>query len=262
MIAYWDRGLEWMGEGLQLAVCPSFTGPTSLAALDVSGNANHGTLTNMDRNAAWVASGGYGALSFDGVNDQVPTACSGITTSRRSCAVWFNSSVVLANAQYSPALKWGTAANFPADIGKGFTVAFGNDANFGSTGIGISQYGDAVAVTGFNDGRWHFGYFESVNSVYSIFIDGVFCASKTMTTNATAGTVVIGQDLGHFYNGQLDDIRVYNRVLTASQIRRTSDLGRGGGMLYQPPKRRSVFIAAGFKAYWHRRQSQLIGGGV
>lgn len=231
-----DHDNEWVTNGLVGFWCPSLTSPTGTQLLDLSGQNNNGTLTNMDVATSWVQSGGKGALSFDRVNDQIPTTCPGITTSSRSCSVWFNTSIVLANAQYSPLLKWGTAATFPADIGKGFTVAFGNDANFGSTGIGISQYGDAIGVTGFNDGRWHFGYFESIGSVYSIYIDGVFRASKTMTTNATAGTVVIGQDLGNFYSGQLDDVRVYNRALTADEIVKLYAGGRGFGFSNRPSR--------------------------
>jgi len=40
---------------------------------DLSGQGNHGTLTNMDPATDWVTSGGYGALDFDGSDDLVTT---------------------------------------------------------------------------------------------------------------------------------------------------------------------------------------------
>jgi len=196
---------------------PSVSGSGFLLP-DLSGRGNNGVLTNMASDD-WVSSQYGRALDFDGVDDFVPTTAPGVTTVNRSVSVWFRSSVNLSNGQYATLVRMGTATSFPADIGKDFQVLFGTDANFGTNAIGISQYGDAVAATGFNDGRWHHGYFEAKGSVYSIYLDGVFRTSKTMTTNATAGTISIGREYSFSFLGQLDDIRIYNRALSESEIR-------------------------------------------
>jgi hypothetical protein len=243
--------------------CPSIDATGSLL-VDRSGRNNHGTLTNMDPASDWVVNGGKLALDFDGSNDHVTTTCPGVITRGRAVSVWFRTSVVLSSVgQYAGIVRWGTATSFPADAGKDFAVQFGNDANFGSTGFGVSQYGDGIGVTGFNDGRWHHGYIDSVGSLYSIYVDGVFRTSKTMTTNATAGTVTIGRNTYggvEYFPGQLDDIRIYNRALTAGEVRQLYNVGRGN----MPLRRRRRYAgqaAGGFKAYWANRQ-HLIGSGV
>jgi hypothetical protein len=247
--------------GLVVALCPSL-GATGFRLQDRSGRNNHGTLTNM-ASTAWTTSGGKGALSFDGANDNVTTNVPGVITVGRAVSVWFLSSATYSNGNYGFLVRWGTAANFPADSGKDFSVAFGTDANFGNSGIGISQYGDSVGVTGFNDGNWHHGVFMSFGTLYSIFVDGLLRNTKTMVTNATAGVVSIGTAYGgFFFNGQLDDMRIYNRALTAPEVRQLYIGGRGFGLLPERPRHRSKAAAAAFKAYWARRQSQLIGGGV
>ena len=237
--------------------CPSLNpafGGTRL--WDLSGRQNWGTLTSM-ANDDWVVNGGKLALDFDGSNDHVTTTCPGVTTRGRAVSVWFRTSVLLGSVgQYAGIVRWGTATSFPADAGKDFAVQFGNDANFGSTGFGVSQYGDGIGVTGFNDGRWHHGYIDSAGSLYSIYVDGVFRASKTMTTNATAGTVTIGRNTYggvEYFPGQLDDIRIYNRALTATEVRQLWQIGRGNMPLRR--RRRYTEQAAG----GNRRRRVLLG---
>ena len=59
-------------DGLVGAWMPSF-GVTGETLRDVSGNGNHGTLTNMDAASDWVTTPKGLALDFDGVNDYVNT---------------------------------------------------------------------------------------------------------------------------------------------------------------------------------------------
>jgi len=59
-------------DGLVGAWMPSL-GVTGDKLRDVSGNGNHGTLTNMDAASDWVATSKGLALDFDGVNDYVNT---------------------------------------------------------------------------------------------------------------------------------------------------------------------------------------------
>jgi len=207
-------------QGLVGAWCPSVSGPYGYRLPDLSGYGNHGTLTNMDPGSDWVVSGGKGALDFDGSNDYVTTTTPGLTTSNMSVSLWFRSQVNLSTNNYSCLLDWGAASSYPADIGKNFSILFGSDANFGTNGFGVSQYGDGFAVPGLNDNVWHSAYIELVGSLYSIWIDGVFRTSKTMTTNTTSTAITIGKYFsGWYYNGVIDDIRIYKRSLKASEIR-------------------------------------------
>lgn len=271
MIAYWERGSEWMGEGLQLAICPSFTGPTSLQALDVSGRSNNGTLTNMDRNTAWQTSGGKGALSFDGANDYADLATGGRQYPNLTQATWnlwvnfanfsktynqivetFGTDQLNTNYQMSCLVKSNGKLAFYM-----FGTSVGNQSNYDGSGsftLSANQWHMLTYV--FQGGRRQEGFVDGR-------LDGS-AASPVSTMTASSENVRLGfSSFADRYPAmRLDDVRIYNRALTAPEIRQLYEMDRGGGMLYQPPKRRSVFIAAGFRAYWHRRQSQLIGGGL
>lgn len=258
MIAYWERGLEWMGEGLQLAICPSFTGPTSLQALDVSGRSSHGTLTFMDRNTSWQTSGGKGALSFDGVDDYVllPSgpAYRPASGDRFSVSAW-----VFTNS------STGNKAILSHGNPNGYSFYIqGNFLELAKAGV--ANTGSSASLTPIVIGAWnHVAVTNTVNSRVQLWINGALRRDVAFVqTYAYLNQLRIGdsQNETGLFNGSIDDVRFYDRLLTAPEVRQLYDLGRGGGMLYQPPRRRSVFIAAGFRAYWHRRQQQLIGGGL
>lgn len=262
MITYWDRGCEWMGDGLQLAICPSFTGATSTLALDVSGNANHGTLTNMDRNAAWVTSGGKGALNF---TNQLNVQQNRVDAN----------SFTLANRNVFSFSGFGFLASRTAGFGNGF-FSWGNIGVYTTdcflyvdgTGplvlqVNNSSDGGAVTTSNFPLGSWvHVAAVFNGNGTgnsgrIQLYINGrvqdLTFGSYTVpsATSAATGTVFrIGGYLdsitstAYQWNGQLDDLRIYSRVLTPEEIWQLYDLGRGGGMLYRPPIRRYETLLA------------------
>lgn len=242
MIAYWEPGCEWMGEGLQLAICPSFTGQTSLQALDVSGRSNHGTLTNMDRNTAWVTSGGKGALSFDGVDDVVtipqPQYVYPVTVNFWLRTTAFHNAyvVVLTNG-------------LTTDSSFGFVS---NAQDLRLVGANVNQGNLSVTVLS----NWTMlSYVLTSQTSRSMYING--SANGTSTASATLPTMNSvrfgGGDFGpRRLNGQSDDLRIYNRALTGPEIRQLFELDRGGGMLHQPPNsRRSYYaqLAAAFSIF-------------
>ena len=88
-------------------------------------------------------------------------------------------------------------------------TALSNDTVFGTRNV--------------NDGNWHHavGVYDGAN--LSLYIDGTLDASVastgTITTNAL--NVYIGENAGatgRQFNGLIDDVRVYNTALSASQI--------------------------------------------
>lgn len=242
-------------QGMQLSICPSINGGGPIVP-DLSGRNNHGVLNGMGADA--YVSGPKGrTLNFDRVNDWVTTSCRGIVTPTRAVSVWFRTNLNLTLGNYATISHWGTANTFPADIGKDFHVLFGTDANFGTNGVGVSQYGDGVAATGFNDNQWHHGAFISIGTAYFVYIDGRLRANKVMTTNAEAGVVRIGahSTSSLLFAGQLDDYRAYNRYLSEYEIRLlASEPGIG-----LRPERRPVFFGAElFNPSWARNSNVII----
>lgn len=241
--------------GLVGAWCPSL-GATGFRLLDRSGRNSHGTLTNM-ASTSWVASGGKGALNFDGVDDYVATPVNSQSFLFISAWVNFTSSGSIRQIY--------TADNAGSNRRWQF--------RWNGTGIQLIVFrssdgsnSNAVFTSAVNSGTWRHVAGSWDGQTIVVFVDGISRASQSFSgvpigvgTNSDAR---IGGDAiaSNYFSGQIDDVRVYNRVLTASEVLQMYIRGRGFGLAPERNRRRGS--TAGFKAYWHRRQSQLIGGGV
>jgi hypothetical protein len=66
------------------------------------------------------------------------------------------------------------------------------------------------------------------------------------------------------YLGQIAEVAIWNRAISDSEIRTLARIGPGwfGKRASRFAGYSEQFAASGFKAYWARRQSQLIGGGL
>ena len=255
-------------DGVVGAWCPSL-GPTGLRLHDHSRRNNWGTLTNMDAATDWILSGGQYELDFDGVDDYIPL----------SRNVFSGLSVVTVS-------MWAR----PRTTTDRVEITQGTD-NLNRYGCGFAEDGNAYVVPNFSGSVTGFGYAAWSGFGVTSFLHGVFIynsrgsvnadrgkiflngTQRTMTFVGTlpttaisqAGTPFIGARPGPatFSNGQADDITVWNRELSAGEIRQLYLLGRGG--MYQRRRRtlRRVGVEqAAFRAYWARRQNQIIGGGV
>jgi hypothetical protein len=222
---------------------------------------NHGTLTNMDPATAWVASGGKLALDFDGVNDCVirspfnfpPTPNSSFTVS--FWILWLST-----QTDFRLPFSFGVDA---AGGNKGYFIWRSNSgfvrAEFGSgTGQALSPAATANNVWTHCVGRYDL-------ATNKLFLQGIEVASVNYTVaNFNAGSILgLGGVAGtlYFTHCQMDDITIYNTALTPNEVREIYRLGRGYGVFPEPDFDEG-FGAGGFKAFWARRQSQLIGGGV
>jgi hypothetical protein len=81
-------------------------------------------------------------------------------------------------------------------------------------------------------GQWNhvvFIYDDSFD--VSLYVDGVFQETITHTTggNSNTGALLIGKSYpatGGYFDGLIDDVRIYNRVLSADEIKRLYNTGR------------------------------------
>jgi hypothetical protein len=104
------------------------------------------------------------------------------------------------------------------------------------------------------------------NGVAFFYVNGILVGSQAWgngVSSLNSRELNLGRfgTFGSYSPVQLDDIIIYNTGLTANEVREIYRLGRGYGVFPEPDFDEG-FAAAGFKAYWARRQSQLIGGGV
>lgn len=238
-VRVWDRALS-TNEVADLYNASAPAMPTPIAewkmdegsgttAADSIGS-NDGTLLG---GPVWQPSGGKigGALSFDGVDDEVDT---------------------------------GTIPGLVADPGNAFTFAFwykaapgANDdlfgwsayrycrTNFNNEHMSCTVASDANAVlstTNVNDNNWHHIVYTYTNAIQYLYVDGNAedSSSETITTtNPTAGIVIGAREFGGHIQAQFDDVRIYDTALTAAQIRSlyraaacSGPTGAAGTMLY------------------------------
>lgn len=191
---------------------------------DLTGR-HHGTLTNMDLATDWVGpgnrKGGFGALNFDGNNDLI---------------------TVPHNSQLS---VFGTAISISVFIRPNFTKSAPNNmliidktANNNSAyrlmfNRDIDDFRFRIFTTSAQNcdtiglpwaaGEWHHlgGTYDGSN--ICIYWDGVLKNTVAKTGNITTSlddfTIGMQADASLYpFNGQLDDIRVWNRALSAAEV--------------------------------------------
>jgi len=255
-------------QGLVGAWCPSL-GASGLSLIDRSGRGNHGTLTNMGGQQNWVASGSGLALNFDGVNDWVSFPFvplqSGVTIS-----YWFKHSVVPASDGYPNRQMVVNAAGASIDNILNYSVVHGaTTINYVHT-TSVNAYSGFGATVTHQTTKWRHASATCnyANGAAAIYVDGVLSSTATMgvpPSPATAGNSRIGRHGNgvEWFNGQLDDVRIYNRALTPAEIKLLASR-RGIGLTPLPdraaglPRKLSVNVGG----TWLAADSYINVGGV
>ena len=203
------------------ATAQTFAGPVAAWGMnegagatigDASGNANTGTLNG---GVSWAA-GRYGqALRFDGVNDVVVVADSNSLdlTTGLTVEAWVQPSAALSN--------WKAVLQKEVDA---YLLA----ANTGSNRPGVGGTFSGVCCTTLNApsalprNQWTHIAGTYDGAQLRFYANGVQVASQARTGSlqVNASPVRIGGNtyLGEFFPGLIDEVRVYNRALSASEI--------------------------------------------
>jgi hypothetical protein len=188
--------------------------------VDSSSNSNNGS----PRNGLNTTSDGHlcYAGSFDGVDDYIQSnEVYDVLKGTASLSVWIKTTQV------------GDDTGWRAPGIAGVEQAGGSDDIFwgwldGSGRIGISVANDfsTKSTVSINDGVFHHVVLtrDATNGIYQIFIDGVLNNSGSIDTgiigNTFSGIGVI-EDTGgtpEYFQGILDELKVYNSVLDAGQV--------------------------------------------
>ncbi len=185
---------------------------TGGATVDSSGNNHSGTLTGMDEDD-WV-DGQYGsALDFDGINDHVAIAgYKGIAGSNpRTCTAWIKTSAI------GVIIHWGSS-----DLGAQWTLLAATGGRLGLAVGGSSVIGSTVIT----DGEWHHVAVVSDGSNVAniiLYVDGdpetPDSQGDLVFDTQPVEDVTIGKwATGLYFSGLIDDVRIYDRVLTDQEI--------------------------------------------
>ncbi len=188
-------------------------------ANDQTANANHLTISNAtlvaDRNGTANA-----AYRFDGATSSMRAVVGPeLSVNAVTMAAWVK---VNGNGNFSPRL-----------FGVGPAGSSGQYYALIQTGTGIGSqlwyYGSGVTpdLTGTNttwsDGSWHHVAVTDDGANYTIYVDGVVDTQVASTGNMVAFTSAVLQvgmsDNGlDAFNGDMDELRFYNRALSATEI--------------------------------------------
>ncbi len=180
-----------------------------------SQNAQDATLVNMNNNNLQTSAACYGpgnCLSLDGTNDYV--------------AIPHNSAFDITTAITLEAwVKFTDAsANRPVITKNGgaFMLYASAPDNTGKAGIYIEGVSSAwcVSVTSVNDGNWHHIAGTYDGSYIRIYVDGVNENSLSGSGSATNSSqeVHIGYDGSAYFNGNIDDVRIWDIVRDSNEI--------------------------------------------
>ena len=200
-----------------------YAGLVSLWPFDVdasdAASANHGTLTNGAAIDTTDPVFGTGALALDGIDDYVEaTTYQGITGSAdRTCSAWIKTSQAV-----RAILFWGDES---AAGGKWmFTI----DGATGALRVAVTG-GNIAGTTVINDDQWH-----HVAAVFSddgsanvedvkLYVDGFretvgFVNPAPLQTLASDNVTIGRSASGQYFEGLIDDVRIYDRALTSAEI--------------------------------------------
>ncbi len=194
-------------------------------ARDSSGQANTGLMDSI-ATSTFYSRGKIGqGLKFDGVDDTIGLLTDKIGTGALTTTAWVilpvlgngEARVVISNISYQMAV-WGTNL--------GLVVAASNDS--GATNV----FSADPSVTA---NKWqHIAVVRNSSGTVTFYING----EQNGTANQSAGTpsaavltggymMTIGRriDPAYFFNGRMDDVRIYNRTLSAKEIRQLYNSG-------------------------------------
>ncbi|HEX6975668.1 MAG TPA: LamG-like jellyroll fold domain-containing protein, partial [Vicinamibacterales bacterium] len=203
----------------------AFDQSSGTSAIDSSGNNNNGTLVN---GPAWTTGRiGSGALSFDNVNDRVvlPTDLAAAEGGAITVSAWVKPSTIADTAvivakDRSGFTQWSLKMDGRGGNNKQNNLSFTVNAG----GHVVSATSDAEVMA---DLGWHHvvGVYDGAQ-VY-IYMDGVNVDS---TANPLTGTIAnyshqicVGTsgptcNESAFFGGLIDEVRIYGRGLTASEV--------------------------------------------
>lgn len=232
-------------DGVVGAWCPSL-GPTGLRLHDHSRRNNWGTLANMDAATDWVVDGGQYALDMDGTNDFVQLPA---TT---------------ASTQQTVAIHVSMRTTGIIVGGGNDTYALYVDSLNANGSIYYNSGGFVNVVHGGLSSQWaHLAVVRNGVSV-TFFKNGIQIGNtQTLATNTAQSLQYIAREGRGFYSSMLwDDCSIYNRPLSANEIRQMYQLGRGG--MYE--RKRRTLRRVGVEQLTFRssfaQRSALIGSGV
>ncbi len=254
-----------------LGVCASHAGliahykfdeTSGTTAADSSGNGNTGTLTNMT-GSEWTTGMVGGALDFDGTNDyvEVPSASTSSLSTNFTVAMWVKPASFVGGSSsggpflfHRPKTTTGSFETIKVGLRTSSVIDYKINNNGLDSPSSLLTLGSWSHIVALYDG-----------SNQTIFVDGsqVANTARSGVLEASTAPSYIGvqqynsSTFKQFLFGQVDDFRVYDHALSASEV---SALAAGTSTAPEPA---SVFASLGLLSAagcglreWRRRKKK------
>lgn len=217
-VAWW-RLDECTGTTIYDASDHSYNGTLTIGATGTNtsaGSCSSGTSTEAWNNGT---TGRYnGSLDFDGTDDYIATT-----------SIKYGSDITL-----SAWIKTSSSAQKPVisnRSGGGGETYFGISGNVTFLYVNSATPPSVSGTTGINDSAWHHLAITHTGSTTNVYVDGKLDKSTSQTGgfSSVTDTVRIAHDVANsteYFDGQIDDVRIYNYALSADQVKGVMNLGQ------------------------------------
>ena len=216
---------------------------TGTTATDLGLGASNGAFTNTS-GSPWITSslpnaitfGNPAAGSLDGNNDyvRIPSTVVATNDSFSACGwVNFNSTAITGTGASQTLLSVDPQASPGGTQVSGFMLQYRGDMSgrFGFTMYrtnSTSGTQDTVVATAFgrpSNATWYHlcATYNAATSAMNLYVNGTSYGPTTHSTtwNATGNTIIGSDWVGsrqHYLNGKMDDVRMYNRALSSTEV--------------------------------------------
>jgi len=195
------------------------SGTTPLTATDSSGNGNTGTLTN---GPTWTTGKIGNALTFNGTSQYVSVPAAALPSDNTfTASLWFKTTASGVLMSEQDAAVGGTPTHFDPFLYVETTGVLHGGIFAGTTP-------SLVTSAAVNDGNWHNAALV-VNSFQTLYVDGALIGTFSGAPEGPYAYVYLGTGYAggawpntnnswFYFNGTIDDVRIYNRALSAVDI--------------------------------------------
>ncbi len=211
---------------------------------DKSGQGNNGYIYNS-ATTTMKSQGKLGqALNFDGVDDFILPPTGIVPVSNFTISMWIKPRSVSSGTMY----YWGPTGDCTPNSNE-FDLVSGKLALITGCAGTIAQSTGSITAN-----IWtHVLITITSGNAVTLYINGVQDGTGTRSTNSTGndqiGAYWSGFARGNYYNGLIDDVRVYNRTLSTQEIKTLYNLGASKLNTSQASPQGST-LGNGLVGYW------------